>query len=162
MSKSSFESYSKSVPRQLEPEPEPDPDAPRGPGRPKGAKNKKQIKTLESIKGKLKLKDVKLMPLEFLLQVINDPLHEDADGDVIGWSKRDRLTAAIAAAPYCHPKQMFIKRDQLADADDELSRQIREASTRPALAQQMPKPVNEGSIDEDRAVIRVDGSQAEN
>lgn len=51
----------------------------------------------------------KMLPLDYLLMVINDP---NADSD-----RKDRL--AIAAAPYCHPRLIEPQKIGKKDREDE-------------------------------------------
>ena len=60
----------------------------RGAGRPKGAKNKRQVVQIETLTAGRKLQ------LEYMLEALNDPTTPE--------ERRDRF--AIAAAPYVHPR----------------------------------------------------------
>lgn len=64
-----------------------------GAGRPKTAKSPKALPVAPDIKRAAKAS--KLSPLDYMLTVLND-----AEADA---GRRDRM--AVAAAPYCHPKQ---------------------------------------------------------
>lgn len=61
----------------------------KGAGRPKGSKNRSKLIELEAIK-----QTGGITPLEYMLQVMRAPETEP----------KDRLAAAVAAAPYVHSK----------------------------------------------------------
>lgn len=64
-----------------------------GAGRKAGSPNKKTAETVR------KIEESGITPLEYLLSVMRDPASEE----------KDRMTAAIAAAPYSHAKLSSIE-----------------------------------------------------
>lgn len=65
----------------------------KGAGRPKGSKNKKTVAL------QMAVLETGITPLAYLLQVMRDPETDP----------KDRLSAAIAAAPYVHAKLSAIE-----------------------------------------------------
>lgn len=80
----------------------------RGAGRPKGARNKKT----EALQ--LALAATGTTPLEYILSVMRDP---DID-------KKERLTAAIAAAPYVHAKLSSVEMNATISMHEEALKEL--------------------------------------
>ena len=85
----------------------------RGAGRPKGAK---QVRSSGLSIRRAKASG-QILPLDFLLQTMNDP----------NMDHRDRMAAAIAAAPYVHPKLATVQvKGELSDTR-QMGKEISEA-----------------------------------
>lgn len=84
-----------------------------GAGRPKGSK---QVRSSSGLIRAAKASG-KSMPLDYLLDVMNDPQQ----------SQRERLSAAIAAAPYVHPRLASVQMSGEVRDTSKFSAELNEA-----------------------------------
>ena len=85
----------------------------RGAGRPKGAKQTRS----SGLSIRRAKASGKLLPLDFLIQTLNDPSLE----------QRDRMAAAIAAAPYVHPKLASVQFKGDITDNSQISKELNDA-----------------------------------
>lgn len=108
-----------------------------GAGRPKGSK---QVRSSAPLIRRAKAAG-KPMPLEYLLEVMNDPEK----------GARERLSAAIAAAPYVHPRLASVQvngeikdtsylNGELLEALGDLAEMARNRSTYPTKIKKRGRP----------------------